>query len=213
MPNASRTTAPPAGAALRRENRGMPLYHQVEQLIRYRIATRRYAPGDQIPSEHELRKELNVSRVTVREALRELVRESLLVKVPGKGTYVSSDPPAGLPPIKYTGFLEELYERVKHLQVRSVSVDRVPVPDRVRTLLRLAPTVDDIVQIRRLRHIGADPFSFTINHVPVEIGERIDGKVQKAPDEPISTSRLSTKTGLSISWMCWNLWRRKKGLR
>lgn len=163
----------------------MPLYHQVEQLIRYRIATRRYAPGDQIPSEHELRKELNVSRVTVREALRELVRESLLVKVPGKGTYVSSDPPAGLPPIKYTGFLEELYERVKHLQVRSVSVDRVPVPDRVRTLLRLAPTVDDIVQIRRLRHIGADPFSFTINHVPVEIGERIDGKVLKAT--PLNT--------------------------
>jgi GntR family transcriptional regulator len=163
-------------ATVRRENRGIPLYQQVEQLIRYKITTRRYAPGQQIPSEHELRRELNVSRVTVREALRELVRENLLIKVPGKGTFVSVDAPSGLPPIKYTGFLEELYERVKHLVVKSVVADRVPVPDKVRALLHLDPGDTEVIQIRRLRHIGTEPFSFTVNHVPVAIGSRIDAE-------------------------------------
>lgn len=170
-------TDPPPAATVRRENRGIPLYQQVEQLIRYKITTRRYAPGQQIPSEHELRRELNVSRVTVREALRELVRENLLIKVPGKGTFVSVDAPSGLPPIKYTGFLEELYERVKHLEVKSVFVERVPVPDRVRGLLHLDPAETSIIQIRRLRHIGDEPFSFTVNHVPTAIGDQIDPDV------------------------------------
>ena len=43
---------------IRRENRIVPLYHQVQQVIRYRISTRQYGTGMQIPSEHELGKEL-----------------------------------------------------------------------------------------------------------------------------------------------------------
>jgi len=160
--------------SLRRENRVMPLYHQVQQLIRHRISTREYAAGLQIPSEHELGRELSVSRVTVREALRELVRENLLVKVQGKGTFVAMNPPVGLPPLKYSGFLEDLYERVKKLEVTSVQTARVPVPDKVRALLHLGADVREVLRIKRPRHIDGEPFSFTVNHLPTEIGARID---------------------------------------
>src|SRR5260221_7269743 len=108
------------GTAGRRENRIVPLYHQVEQVIRHRIATREYRSGQQIPSEHELGRELKVSRVTIREALRELVREHLLVKVQGKGTFVAPDLPKALQPIKYNGFLEDLYQRVPQLDLVTV---------------------------------------------------------------------------------------------
>lgn len=160
----------------RRENRVVPLYHQVEQLIRHRIATGRYTPGGQIPSEHELGRELNVSRVTVREALRELVYDKMLVKVQGKGTFVSLNPPTSLPPIKYTGFLEDLYERVLKLEVTHVSLTRAPVPERVRQVLHLDAADTEIVQIERRRTVNGEPFSFTINHLPVSIGGRIDPK-------------------------------------
>src|SRR5207244_5979707 len=113
------------GTAGRRENRIVPLYHQVEQVIRHRIATREYRSGLQIPSEHELGRELKVSRVTIREALRELVRENLLVKVQGKGTFVAPDLPKALEPIKYTGLLEHLYHRVRQLAVVNVDLGRV----------------------------------------------------------------------------------------
>jgi len=89
----TKTSVHSSAHASRRENRIVPLYHQVEQVIRHRIATRQYASGLQIPSEHELGRELKVSRVTIREALRELVRENLLVKVQGKGTFVAPDLP------------------------------------------------------------------------------------------------------------------------
>src|SRR5436190_3386573 len=128
-----------------RENRIVPLYHQVEHVIRHRITTREYGAGHQIPSEHELGRELKVSRVTVREALRELVRENLLVKVQGKGTFVAPELPKVLPPIKYNGFLEDLYQRVQQLKVVSVETARVPVTDKVRAILRLPPAAAEIV--------------------------------------------------------------------
>ena len=111
--------------ALQIENRVVPLYHQIQQLIRHRVAKNHYSPGSQIPSEHELCRELKVSRITVREALRELVREGLLLKVQGKGTFVSPDAATPLPPIKYTGALEDIYERVLKLDVVDVEISRV----------------------------------------------------------------------------------------
>ena len=167
------------GSVRRRENRIVPLYHQVEQVIRHRIATREYGAGSQIPSEHELGRELNVSRVTVREALRELVREHMLVKVQGKGTFVAPDLPKVLEPIKYTGFLEELYQRVQQLEVVNVQMTRAPVPDKVRTVLRLPDTAKEIVLIKRGRHIEGQPFSFTVNYLPIDLGARIDPAVLK----------------------------------
>src|SRR5436190_4579509 len=171
---------PDAGASAgRRENRIVPLYHQVEQVIRHRIATREYRSGLQIPSEHELGRELKVSRVTIRVSLRELVRENLLVKVQGKGTFVAPDLPKALQPIKYNGFLEDLYQRVLQLDVVTVDMARTGVPDKVRAVLHLPASVTEIVQIKRCRHGHGEPFSFTVNYLPVEIGARVDPTVLK----------------------------------
>ena len=48
---------------------GIPFYRQIQHLIRHRIASGEYQPGTQIPSENELCRLLNVSRMTLREAL------------------------------------------------------------------------------------------------------------------------------------------------
>jgi GntR family transcriptional regulator len=156
-----------------RQNRIVPLYHQIEHLIRHRVAKNQYPPGSQIASEHELCRELKVSRITVREALRELVREGLLVKVQGKGTFVSPDAAAPLPPIKYTGALEDVYERVLRLNVVDVEISRVPVPALIRQLLSLPAEETELTCIKRLRHVNDEPFSFTVNFLPVSIGDRI----------------------------------------
>ena len=167
------------------ENRIVPLYHQVEQVIRHRISTRQYGVGTQIPSEHELGRELKVSRVTIREALRELVRENLLVKVQGKGTFVAPELPKVLQPIKYSGYLEDLYQRVQQLEVVNVEMTRLPPTDFVRGVLHLPASAREIVQIKRCRHVDGGPFSFTINYLPVEIGSRVDPEVLKTV--PINT--------------------------
>jgi GntR family transcriptional regulator len=160
--------------AFRRENRITPLYHQVEQVIRYRIATRQYASGLRLPSEHNLGRELKVSRVTIRQALRELSREHLLVKFRGRGTFVAPAAPQILQLIKYNAFLDEACERITRLEVVTVEIARAPVIDQVRALLRIPATATEIVQIKRCRHVDGQPFSFTVNYLPTEIGATLD---------------------------------------
>jgi GntR family transcriptional regulator len=154
---------------------GVPLYHQIQHLIRHRIGTGEYSPGHQIPSENELCQELSVSRVTLREALRELVRDGMLMKVQGKGTFVVHNPPKRLTPVKYTGFLEDLQERVLKLKIKDVEITRIPASPDLRDLLQLGDG-NEVTVIRRLRHIDEEPFSFTINYLPRAIGDRIREK-------------------------------------
>ena len=123
-----------ARAPLTRQS-GLPLYHQIYQLLRHRILAGEFPPGSKIPSEHELCRELAVSRVTVREALRGLVRADLLVKVHGKGAFVGTEAPRKLQTVKYAGFLEDLQERVLKLTVTDVESKVVQAaPDIVAAL-------------------------------------------------------------------------------
>jgi len=161
---------------LNRDHRVVPLYYQVGSVIRQRIMSGDYAPGTQIPSENELSREMGVSRVTVREALRDLVRENLLVKVQGKGTFVAQSLSPALPQMKFTGFLEELYDQVQKVSVKDVDVSRIPVTDDLRTLLILDQAESELVRIKRLRYVNDAPYAFTINFLPVEIGNQIQEK-------------------------------------
>src|SRR5438876_3967299 len=154
---------------------GLPLYQQINHLLRHRILTGEYAPGSKIPSESELCRDLAVSRVTVREALRALVRRDMLVKVHGKGAFVAADTPRRLQTVKYAGFLEDLQERVLKLTVTDVEMRSVAAPADIAAALGLEPGAD-IIRIRRLRHIDDEPFSFTVNYLPAEIGKRIRAK-------------------------------------
>lgn len=161
---------------LKRDHRVVPLYYQVEHVIRQRITSGEYAPGSQIPSENELSREMGVSRVTVREALRELVRDNMLVKVQGKGTFVAQHPSTGLPAMKFTGFLEELYDQVQKVSVKDVEVSRIPVTDDLRKLLDLGPGESELLRIKRLRYVNDAPYAYTVNFLPLEIGNQIQEK-------------------------------------
>jgi len=66
-----------------------PLYIQIRDAVKEQIRQGELRAGDKIPSEVMLQKTFNVSRVTVRKAVEELVRDNYLIKLQGRGTYVS----------------------------------------------------------------------------------------------------------------------------
>ena len=68
----------------------IPLYMQIKNLLIERVTGGRWAPGEVIPSEMQLAKELNVSQGTVRKAITELVETNVLVRRQGKGTFVAA---------------------------------------------------------------------------------------------------------------------------
>lgn len=67
-----------------------PLYIQVRESIRKKLAESKREPDESLPPELDLAKEYGVSRITVRNAILDLVNEGLLYRVPGKGTFIAN---------------------------------------------------------------------------------------------------------------------------
>ena len=66
-----------------------PLYLQIKDTLKKQILEGKYAPYQKMPSESELMNSFSVSRITVRQALRDLHREGLIFTTQGKGTFAS----------------------------------------------------------------------------------------------------------------------------
>jgi GntR family transcriptional regulator of arabinose operon len=68
----------------------VPLYIKVREFIKKQIDNGDFKAGDLIPTENELMEQFQVSRGTIKNALKYLVEEGLVYRVAGKGTYVAS---------------------------------------------------------------------------------------------------------------------------
>ncbi len=67
----------------------MPMYEQIVRIIEKKIATGTYKKGQLMPSESEMQKTYEVSRITVRKAYKQLTDSGVLKTVKGKGTFVN----------------------------------------------------------------------------------------------------------------------------
>lgn len=68
----------------------MPLYQQIANALRAKIESGELQSGDQLPTEAEISKTYNVSRITSKRALTELENEKLIYRIQGKGSFVST---------------------------------------------------------------------------------------------------------------------------
>ena len=91
-------------------NSQRPLYEQVKEQLLAKIDEGTYLPLAQLPSEHELSEQFNVSRITIRQALHRLSQEGVIFKVHGKGTFVSK-PKAYQNISQLQGFAEAMSHR------------------------------------------------------------------------------------------------------
>ena len=77
-----------------------PKYVQIQNYILQKIESGEYTAGDKIPSEIELARQFDVSRLTVNTAVKELANSGIVERVQGKGTFINSTiktftPPSG----------------------------------------------------------------------------------------------------------------------
>jgi GntR family transcriptional regulator len=69
-----------------------PLYHQLAEELSAQVRGGAYAPGQKIPSEHELATRYGIGRPTVRQATDSLIQRGMLVRRRGSGTFVRNVP-------------------------------------------------------------------------------------------------------------------------
>ena len=72
-----------------RQDAAVPIFQRIKDYLLAQIHVGKWREGDAIPSEQELSKQFNVSRMTVNRAVRELTTEQVLTRVQGSGTYVA----------------------------------------------------------------------------------------------------------------------------
>jgi GntR family transcriptional regulator len=76
---------------------GVPIYRQIQDQIRYGIASGLLSPGEQLPTVRALAVELSVNPNTVIKAYTELERTGVVTSEQGSGTFISAEPVAPLP--------------------------------------------------------------------------------------------------------------------
>ena len=159
---------------LRKDQRVVPLYYQVQHTLTARIRSGEYPPGSQLPSESELSRTLSVSRVTVREALRALTDEKLVVKSQGKGTFVANRLPHSAGERTFAGDFDEGNDELPRVRVRHVEIAQVPSTEEIRRVLDLPAGEKTVVRIKRAGHVDGAPYVLTVNVLPVAIGALLD---------------------------------------
>lgn len=132
-----------------------PVVPQVESLLRERLRTGQWRPGQRLPNEVQLAAEIGVGRSSVREAVRLLARDGLLDVRHGSGTFVA-EPPAGSPDVHRLlrrARLLEVYEVRRALEVEAARLAAQRV--RPEDIGRLRAGLD-----KRQELLGAEPAEF-----------------------------------------------------
>ena len=67
----------------------LPKYYQLKEIIKDKINKKELKPGDKLDSEYKLADKYGIAYMTVRHGVEELVKEGLLYREQGKGTFVN----------------------------------------------------------------------------------------------------------------------------
>src|ERR671911_2022642 len=119
--------------------------------------------GDALPSERRLAASLGVSRPTLRGAIDELVREGLLLRRHGSGTYVA-EPKIALP-LTMTSFSEDMTRRGMRPGSRVVDFQCLAAGAKLGQRLQISP-VDEVWVITRLRLADDETMAIEWLHAP-----------------------------------------------
>jgi GntR family transcriptional regulator len=133
----------------------VPLYIQIAEGLLARIGSGELAPGDRLPPERELSETLGVTRMTLRQALRVLETQGLLVRRQGIGTYIAK-PKIERAAGQLSPCTKVMQQRGYATGARVIMLQRQPVEIAVANQLKL-PVSALVYYGHRLRLINQEP--------------------------------------------------------
>jgi GntR family transcriptional regulator len=154
-------------------NSKLPLYYQLYELLERKIRSAEWKPGDMIPPESELIASYRVSRITVRKVLDMLVREGLLLRERGRGSFVAH-PKLEHGMTRIVSFTDDMHQRGFAPRTKILFAGLLPAPRAIADALSVAEG-EELARIDRLRLADGEPLcveeSFLIHrHLPGILG-------------------------------------------
>lgn len=158
----------------------VPIYFQIEEQIKQQIENGDLQQGDVIPSEREYTEKYNISRMTVRQAINNLVNEGYLYREKGRGTFVArkkiEQPLVGL-----TSFTEDMKARGMKPGSKLVSFDVRPASDSVAGHLEISKD-DPVYKIVRVRLADDAPMAVETNYISINL---VKGLTKELADQSL----------------------------
>lgn len=160
-------------------NSNVPMYKQVLNIISNQIHSGELKAEDRLPSEIDLMKKFNVSRITIRAAISELVEEGLLVRSQGKGTFVASPKTLYKANDGY-GFTYSCRLAGKTPATKLISKEIIYPNSQDMEFFGIHET-DKIICTKRLRFVDGEPTMIETNHYPASFSflleENLEGSL------------------------------------
>jgi GntR family transcriptional regulator len=156
-----------------RRDQPVPLYYQIEVALRRAIEGGRLSNG-RLPTEEELVGQYQVSRMTVRAALRRLEEDGLIERHRARGTFVRADAMAKIVrhPARLWGFEDDLRRQGAAAEVEVLSIEEVEPPLSVAQALSL-PAGDRSYRVRRRGQVNRQPLWLESHYYPRDVGAKI----------------------------------------
>jgi GntR family transcriptional regulator len=147
----------------------VPYYYQIEEWIRGKISSGILKPGDMLPNEISLSEQLGVSRMTVRQALKNLTSEGILIRHRAKGTFIAPHR-SQIPFVRdqLRSVTEEVTTEGHQLSSQVLTLELHPATGELLRDLQLQPG-DQVILIRRLRCIEDGPISIENAYHPFQL--------------------------------------------
>lgn len=145
------------------KNAPVPLYQQVRNALEAEIREGKYE-GGRLPSERELCERFQVSRMTTRQALKELEREGLIRSHVGKGTFVN-EPKIEQQLSNLTGFSQDISKRGARPSSKVLKAQIIPANPSLASILKLMQGAE-VVELSRLRLSNDLPLCIETAYIP-----------------------------------------------
>ncbi len=174
----------------------LPMYEKIFNDILDQIRAKALTPGDKIPSETDLAAQYGVSRMTVRQALDQLLAINLVVKRRGSGTFITQSNPTFRHLNKLQSFRGEARLENAHVHTEVKFQGRLSPPSIVTERLALKPG-QEAVRLERVRFVDGTPAAIQDSWLPYGLApqlarvELIDGSLYRT---------LTDVCGIRLSW-------------
>ncbi|GAA0292618.1 GntR family transcriptional regulator [Gracilibacillus halotolerans] len=171
----------------------IPIYHQLEEQIKKKIESGEYSPGDSIPSEREYAEELGISRMTVRQAITNLVNEQYLHRIKGKGTFIAEQKLeqklTGL-----TSFTEDMLARGMTPSNKLIHFEIIPAKESLAKELDIREH-SPIYEITRVRLAENVPMALEKTYISANLIKGLTEKIVQASLYQYIEEELDLKIG------------------
>ena len=143
----------------------IPYHAQVYDALEKLISNGTLRVGDQLPGEPKLCLLFGVSRTVIRQALEQLLRDGLITRVMGKGTFVAE--PKILEGLvgTLTGFYEDMVRQGYTPVSKTLKQQRIQATEKVASHLQIE-VGSSVVEVRRVRYVNEIPIQLVTTYIP-----------------------------------------------